>query len=64
MSQKSIPVFLLGGIKMAKNFLGTGVMTTAVYSGIETSVKMAPLFILVAYAGAQPKAPMTLVSEN
>ena len=48
-----MPKFLLGGINLRMNFLGSRTIQTAAYSLFETGVKIAPIFILLAYSGNQ-----------
>ena len=46
------PKFLLGGIKLSKNFLGTSIMVTAIYSGIESFIKFGPVLV-IAYVASK-----------
>ncbi len=48
-----MPKFLLGGINLRMNFLGSRTIQTSAYSLFETGVKIAPIFILLAYSGNQ-----------
>ena len=54
MSANKMPKFLLGGINLRMNFLGSRTIQTTVYGLIETGVKVAPIFVLLAYSGNQP----------
>ena len=48
-----MPKFLLGGINFRMNFLGSKTIQTAAYGLFESGVKIAPIFILLAYSGNQ-----------
>ena len=45
-----MPSFLLGGINMTYNFLGSRTARTAGYGVIETGIKIAPIFMLFGMA--------------
>ena len=46
------PKFLMGGIRLSQNFLGTGTMKAGTYTVIEAGIKTAP-FLLFFYALGQ-----------
>lgn len=47
----SMPKFLLGGINLKMNFLGSRTLKTAGYGLIEVGVKVSPLFIILGFSG-------------
>jgi len=52
------PKFLMSGIMMSKNFLGTGTMMAGLYTGVEALVKTAPVVALFYMFGkSQRSAP-------
>ena len=46
-----IPSFLLGGINLTYNFLGTRTLQSASYGAIEVGLKLTPIVVLFAAAG-------------
>jgi hypothetical protein len=56
MSANKMPKFLLGGINLRMNFLGSRTIQTSAYGLFETGVKVAPIFVLLAYSG-KPVVP-------
>ena len=39
------PKFMMGGVRLSKNFLGTSTMRAGAYTVGETTIKMAPFFL-------------------
>lgn len=46
-----VPKFLLGGIQFRRNFLGANTIKTTSWGIFECTVKVAPIFLVIAYAG-------------
>jgi hypothetical protein len=46
-----VPKFLLGGIQFRRNFLGANTIKTSAWGIFECSVKVAPIFIIIGFAG-------------
>ena len=47
MSSSRMPLFLLGGINMTYNFLGSRTARTAAYGVFEVAVKLTPVILLL-----------------
>ena len=45
------PKFLMGGVNMAKNFLGWGTMKAGLWTAIEGGIKTVPLVFFFTYMG-------------
>ena len=56
MSSSRMPLFLLGGINITYNFLGSRTARTAAYGLFEVAVKLTPMMILFGATGNKLRA--------
>ncbi len=56
MSSSRMPLFLLGGINMTYNFLGSRTARTAAYGVFEVAVKLTPVILLLGATAGKVQA--------
>ena len=59
MSQR-VPQFLLNGLAFKNQFFGLRTIQTTSYAVFEIGVRVAPIFIVIGYAGKFTSPPLTL----